>query len=263
MEELKSTLQPTGGFSLLKISAIWILLACLMTSCRINQHAMDLSIEFNRQQYIRKGLPPPSRNKPSYGLNYTLFMLEKIDKLLYDKDPGEGSFLFHPDPTMTGFKELSGTASKPASSPHPNFPDNLYLMAGPSLVSKRSDDGGEKITLNYFAIPSYVILMRPLPTGKIWGGLGPYVAYGLGGKTKDTFSGEKYKSFNKDDGFRRFDAGLGFTAWYEFNNQLSIRLGYEVGLLNIGHEENEAVHNRTISLHMMYPVSKIKTALQH
>ena len=46
---------------------------------------------------------------------------------------------------------------------------------------------------------------------------GPYLAYGVGGKTKIDGVSEKADTFG-DDGLKRFDAGLGLGVAFEFGN---------------------------------------------
>ena len=66
---------------------------------------------------------------------------------------------------------------------------------------------------------------------KVFGGLGPYFAYGIGGKIKG--NGFSEKAFDEDFGFKRFDVGLTFTGGYNFDNQWSVGLAYDLGLANI------------------------------
>lgn len=54
---------------------------------------------------------------------------------------------------------------------------------------------------------------------------GPYLAYGVGGKTKIDGVSEKADTFG-DDGLKRFDAGLGLGVAFEFGN---IVVGIETG----------------------------------
>lgn len=58
---------------------------------------------------------------------------------------------------------------------------------------------------------------------------GPYLAYGVNGKVK--LGDDKVDVFG-DDGFRRFDAGLGVGAGYTFNH-FYVGLDYQFGLANI------------------------------
>lgn len=85
---------------------------------------------------------------------------------------------------------------------------------------------------------------------KVFGGLGPYFAYGIGGKIKgDGFS---EKAFDKDFGFKRFDVGLTFTAGYKFNKKWSVRLAYDLGLANIEQDSFDKAKNRCFSLNIGY-----------
>lgn len=56
---------------------------------------------------------------------------------------------------------------------------------------------------------------------------GPYLAYGVGGKTKIDGVSEKADTFG-DDGLKRFDAGLGLGVAFEFGN---IVVGVELVVL--------------------------------
>lgn len=83
---------------------------------------------------------------------------------------------------------------------------------------------------------------------KVFGGLGPDFAYGVGGKIKDP--GFSQKAF--DLGFKRFDAGLTLTAGYKFNKRWSVRLAFDLGLANIEHESFDKTKNRSFSVNVGY-----------
>ncbi len=96
--------------------------------------------------------------------------------------------------------------------------------------------------------------------GDIFGGLGPYFAYGIGGKTKINFSGRttEMQSFDKTSGYKPFDAGLSLTAGYKIYNSFSFRFAYEFGFVNI--ERNafgDKTKNSGFSLNVSYPLNKI------
>lgn len=128
--------------------------------------------------------------------------------------------------------------------------------------------GVSHFTLYYLEIPLYVKAgVRVGGYGKLTLGLGPYLAYGVGGKMKfrviegDSYgyeSGEKniftdgelkiyadersrlsYTSIaihNREPYFRhpikRFDAGLSAIVGYEFNTGVFATIGYEWGMMN-------------------------------
>ncbi len=112
----------------------------------------------------------------------------------------------------------------------------------------------------YFEVPTYALYHKELNKGSIYGGLGPYFAYGLTGSIKSP--GDKFNAFDKAKGFKRFDAGLGFTTGYKFSNEIGLRLSYELGLANINHAGTERAKNRTIGVHFLYPLDKMISSLK-
>jgi hypothetical protein len=153
------------------------------------------------------------------------------------------------------------TAKLPKENVSPRFVSHLRGMAGIEFVQKNSKDGDTKITLNYLQVPLYALYYYQLPSkGSIFGGLGPYFAYGIGGKMKSTFNGQttETKSFDKTTGFKPFDAGLSITAGYKIPNSFSFSLAYEIGLVNIDRNAfGDETKNRGISLNISYPLNKI------
>ncbi|HLX92361.1 MAG TPA: outer membrane beta-barrel protein, partial [Puia sp.] len=106
-----------------------------------------------------------------------------------------GVFVFHPFPT-----------NMKAGS--------LLLKGGLEFIQKgySYNSGGSKetLTLGYLEIPIDILYQYPLANcNSIYGGLGPYFAYGLGGKDKYSYAGQTVSgnSFS-DSTAKRFDAGL-------------------------------------------------------
>jgi hypothetical protein len=116
----------------------------------------------------------------------------------------------------------------------------LLLKGGLEFIQKgtKFDYGGgdnETLTLGYLEIPIDIMYEYKLPNcGGIFGGLGPYFAYGLGGKDKYTSGGMTIttNSFSDSTG-KRFDAGLHITAGYRMSCTWSASIAYEIGLVNI------------------------------
>lgn len=129
------------------------------------------------------------------------------------------------------------------------FKENLKLFTGAGLVMKNSKDEQIKIHTSYLEVPVYVVYMHPLENeGKLFGGLGPYLAYGLGGKIKGP--GFSEKSFDKDNGLKRFDAGLTFTAGCIFPAGFHGRIAYDLGLADIDRIDVDHTRNRSYSLNI-------------
>jgi len=130
----------------------------------------------------------------------------------------------------------------------------LALQTGLMLVGKGQKVGDgtftETTSLWYLQVPVQVLYLHPMKSGKLlYGGLGPYFAYGLTGKIKDdTFS---MNAFDKDrGGFRRFDTGLGLTVGGWVTDQLTVNFTYDLGLTNIGPDAFDKFYNRVLGLNV-------------
>ena len=86
---------------------------------------------------------------------------------------------------------------------------------------------------------------------------GPYVAYGIGGKSKVKLSSSEGSAelgdvdVFGDDGFKRFDAGLGLGVGAEFGPIL-VDLGWDMGLVDISGSSNGNVKNQNAYLSVGY-----------
>lgn len=109
----------------------------------------------------------------------------------------------------------------------PSADDGFYVNAAALLSLK-----GCKV-LDYTLNPYY--LEVPVHAGykyaindnlAIFGDVGPYFAVGLFGKTdgEDVFC---------EDGFKRFDLGIGLRAGLEFNHKVPVSIGYDFGVLDV------------------------------
>ncbi|WAC11498.1 outer membrane beta-barrel protein [Dyadobacter pollutisoli] len=146
----------------------------------------------------------------------------------------------------------------PAEKPY-SFMDHVAFEGVLQFIKKRTKDGGAKVNLDYLEVPVQALYYHELQSkGSIVAGLGPYLAFGTGGKIKNSFSNDKVSTFDKDNGFKRFDGGVIFSAGYKMYDSFSFRLAYEMGLVNIIRENSGAkVKNRTISLNVGYPIHKL------
>ena len=251
-----------------------VLIALFFQSCR---EFMELQVsgDYNHQSYKGPSYPRASTDEPALGGNIGFFTTG-IDGW-HNANLGLGTFNDAPlrSPQELYASDLHG----PAASYYPGeadekamttmqkgktpsgFVSHLTGMGGIEFVGKRSKDGGTKITLNYLQVPAYLIYYYKLPSdGNIFGGVGPYFAYGIGGKMKSNFNGQtsETKSFDKTTGFKPFDVGLGVTAGYKITNSFSFSLAYDYGLANIDRNPaGDKARNRGISLNISYPLNKI------
>jgi hypothetical protein len=100
---------------------------------------------------------------------------------------------------------------------------------------KDKDNSNVKTTLSYLQLPVNFLFKPEVGSGKLDLGIGPWLAYGLGGKYKATSGSStvEYKAF--DDGplkLKRFDAGLGIVVGYEMKMGFNFGLNADLGLVN-------------------------------
>lgn len=149
----------------------------------------------------------------------------------------------------------------------------FYLQSGLSLTTKGAKvkgKGGDEIisldgalTVNQYYLQLPVMGAYKLDVAentKIVFSAGPYLAFGVGGKTKFkgdiiivdvSGSGEdKVDTFGNDGLLNRFDFGLGGGVAVEFG-QIVVGLKYELGLTDIG-KDNLSYKNRNAALTVGY-----------
>lgn len=110
-----------------------------------------------------------------------------------------------------------------------------------------------KTRLHYVVLPVDFLYEPEMPgaTGSWMIGAGPYVAYGIAGRSTNGLSatGDPFKA-----SLRRLDAGGHIQLGYVMNNGLGIRLAGELGLMNLaGHgDEKNSVRNTSFALMVGY-----------
>ena len=109
----------------------------------------------------------------------------------------------------------------------------------------------------YLQLPvHYAYKLDVTPGTRIVFHAGPYVAYGIGGKSKlsgslGDWDGETEWDVFGDDGFKRFDAGLGLGVGAEFGPIL-LDLGWDMGLVNIADSNSGDIKNQNAYLSVGY-----------
>lgn len=255
------------------VCLFFVVFALFLQSCGTESGYLQCSIDGNRQIASGPSYPQESPTATGYAGNVALIFLgAQEDPRAYrdQRNLNHGTFNFQPqnnfyaatnlDPASLAFSNGQGTVQQNTTQKPYDFVSHLNYMGGIELVQKRSGDDGLHTTLNYFEIPVYGIYQHYLSSGTIFGGLGPYIAYGIGGSNKDSFNGKTTSSpaFNSTSGFKRFDAGLGLTAGYRLPNSFYFNLAYEWGIANIQNNAfGDKTRNRSISLNVGYPISRI------
>lgn len=134
----------------------------------------------------------------------------------------------------------------------------LYIQKG--YKTEYSDYRGTLKTndnASYIEIPllaSYRIALSE--SSQFQFNLGPYFAYGIGGKqkVKSTFSGQndyEIDSFDKLDGMKHFDTGISIGAAATFS-KMYVGVNYERSLRNVTNVPTEKFQNGTIAINLGY-----------
>lgn len=127
----------------------------------------------------------------------------------------------------------------------------LELTTKGAKIDKKYFEDGKDATFNamYLQVPIHANYKLSIaPTTKIVFHAGPYLAYGIGGKTK--VEGEKEDTFGKD-GFDKFDFGLGIGAGLQVW-KFGVDLGWDLGLKNISGSSEGKVKNQNAYLSFSY-----------
>jgi hypothetical protein len=131
----------------------------------------------------------------------------------------------------------------------PIAPD-FYIQPGLLFTTKgaKIDNGSNdyKVNLSYLELPINFLYKPELGSGKLLLGVGPYVAYAVGGKVKGynnkdmdikfdkSITATEYLNVGAPYGiFKRFDAGGNLLVGYETSSKISIQLNAQLGMTKI------------------------------
>lgn len=124
--------------------------------------------------------------------------------------------------------------------------ENLYLMTGLDFQAKGAKLDGVKYNPMYLQLPVTVGYKFDLGYNtRLVLNAGPYLAYGIGGKTKGGEAGSR-KLF-KDDIFTRLDYGVIGGVGIELD-MFTVSAGYDLGLGNISDVAGTKARNRNVYL---------------
>ncbi len=136
------------------------------------------------------------------------------------------------------------------------FPINSKLAVRPEL---RFTKKGSKTEINAIASNttrlSYIDIPLQLeyrikPKWSLHGGVQPSIL--LGANMKSEINGES-SSRSVKDFYRTFDLAGTLGLGYDFNKNIGVRLGYDLGLINVEEQPDfQKVHNRSIRLGLQY-----------
>lgn len=259
MKKIFSALKESS-FSKISLYLICMLTLCVQ-SCDMMRADVKGSVDANKQRFSGPSYPNPSPNSFDPGFNMGLSIV------LANSYAEAGSGSFYNETRQSYDKVYASTDKGPASFLDPNYgmvntqtPDfmkHVLFSGGLEYVLKRSSDGGSTTSLSYLQVPIYALYYYRLQgAGSVFGGLGPYLAYGFAGSV--SAGNQSISAFSDNNGFNRFDAGLGLTVGYKIPQSFSFSLGYDIGLANIQKNAfGDKAQNRGISLNVAYPLAKL------
>lgn len=147
-------------------------------------------------------------------------------------------------------------------------PALLYSVKGTKTIDAfttgmgNNEEATTRYRYNYLELPVNFLYKGEAGRGKVFAGLGPYVAYGIGGKvtykgysagTKKSrqikFDGEDNTSNLEELHANAIDAGVNLLAGYEFKNGLLFSINYTSGFLDV------SASDRTLEKHRYFGVS--------
>ena len=123
----------------------------------------------------------------------------------------------------------------------PSVSHGFYANAAALLSLKGFKAAGITVNPYYLDIPVHFGYKYAVnETLALFGEFGPYFGIGLFGKTdgEDVFG---------DDGYKRFDFGLGLRAGIEFNQKVPVSIGYDFGVLDVNDAISAKNRNLTLS----------------
>jgi hypothetical protein len=136
---------------------------------------------------------------------------------------------------------------------------DFYVQPGVLFSTKgaaNKDDDDIKLNLSYIEVPINFLYKPVLGTGKLLLGIGPYIAFGIGGKFNDVNGKELDLKFENKISqsqaadptvvyTRSIDAGGNLLAGYEFSNKFSAQLNAQLGLLKVNPEIEGISNDKT------------------
>lgn len=230
----------------------------------------NVSVDLAKQELLNSsaaGTPYANRDAVGTSLRYNaaILLLTGVNQIINNwrgflNSPHTYQSPNPPDPA-TLMASIDGIPEPVAPTDNDSFLNHLDLAYGLQLIGKGGKMGTSTTRMTYLEVPAYILYNHDLPNGKgqVFGGLGFYLAYGLGGTITDSAFPGSVSVFDKNSGYKHFDAGLLLTAGYQLPQSLRLSLAYELGLVNLVPNGGayDKVKNRVWSLNVAYPLQKL------
>ena len=136
------------------------------------------------------------------------------------------------------------------------FAENMYIQTGLEFTTKgfKQEETRElyeiTATAHYLQLPlHYASKLEITNNTKFIFFVGPYLAYGIGGKA--TVKERKKETFDYFEGTNKFDMGIGGGIGIE-SGKINLSIGYDYGLLNLQNDYDTIIRNQNLYLTIGY-----------
>jgi hypothetical protein len=219
-----------------RLLVLAIAVSCFFCSCSPEDSLIQGSFDGSSQP---EGGPSKYVNQSEFGFNFGMEMQWGLTGAGYGRNSREGK-----DWLPAGFETA------------PANPGSFSVDGSLEFIRKGSKLDNSATHLNYLNLLGDVTYHYSLGhSGSLFGGLGPYIGYGIGGSVSG--GGVSEAAFGGDNGYKRFDAGLHLKAGYAHPSSLQFSFSYELGLYNQSPAPDYTSHNRTYAFNVGYSLNKI------
>ncbi len=136
--------------------------------------------------------------------------------------------------------------------------DEFFIQPGIMFAAKGTEFKGSNtnLSLSYIEVPVNFLFKPVVGTGKLLLGAGPYIGFGIAGKSEPENSSSSSVTFKNSitvaeaisgaPYYRKIDAGTNLLFGYEMINNLSVQLNAQLGLAKINPDIEGLNNNKTM-----------------
>jgi len=136
--------------------------------------------------------------------------------------------------------------------------DEFFIQPGVMFAGKGTEFKGSNnnLSLSYIEVPVNFLFKPVVGTGKLLLGVGPYIGFGIAGKSEPENGSSSSVTFKNSitvaeaisgaPFYKKMDAGANLLFGYEMINNLSVQLNAQLGLAKINPDIEGLSNNKTM-----------------